>query len=121
MKLLSLREHLGEKSLTSHYVFMKIMEFPKISVKTSQVTRHIRKDKQYQKHSIQTFSWTMATYGRIIKTSFCLQSNSWRIIISATSVFPPLVGNEYIKFFLCCRDSNIKQSCCHSAKLKKNH
>lgn len=63
----------------------------------------------------------MATYGRIIRTSFCLQSNSWRIMISATRVFPPPVGNEYIKFFLCCRDSNIKQSCCHSAKWKRNY
>lgn len=66
-----------------------------------------------------TFSWTMATYGRIIKTSFRQQSSSCSIKISATRVFPPLVGNEYIKFFLSCTEFNVKQVCCHSAELKK--
>lgn len=71
------------------------------------------------KKTYHTFSWTIATYGRIIKTSLCRQSSSCSIKISATSVFPPLVGKEYIKFFLSCTEFNVKQVCCHSVKLKK--
>lgn len=61
----------------------------------------------------------MATYGRIIKTSFCRQSSSCSIKISATRVFPPLVGKEYIKFFLSCTDLSVKQVCCQSVEFKE--
>ena len=44
-----------------------------------------------------TFSCTMDTYGNMKMTSFLLSIICCNISISATSVFPPLVGSEYIK------------------------
>ena len=40
------------------------------------------------------FSCTMDTKGRTKSTSFLLSNTCWRMSISATSVFPPLVGRE---------------------------
>lgn len=67
-----------------------------------------------------TFSCTIATNGNIKIASFFMHNNVFIIKISATSVLPPLVGREYIKFCPFCTESNVKHLCCQSKRHNTN-